>query len=592
MPEPTVPDLSRWRALVDQTLRGASFDRRMNRSLPGGLTLPALQTERPTDTSASHLIRSLSREGRWEVSAAHTVGTEGCVDAVHQDIQRGVDSIVVEGADDAADVAAVLAAVPLNEAGVVWSTGASVGARFEQLADASEKQGVAFASVWGAIGTDPFAAHLQSGASLLDPAGWQALARVTSARPKHLSTVAISGIAAREAGGSAATELGALLASGAATLRALGEAGLSVVQVAEASRLTVGIGRDQLVGIALLRATRLCWARLCAAFGATDAGATRAPVHGVQLRCWQTRHDPWVNLLRSTLAGFVGAVGGADAVTLLPYDVPGGAVSDAGRRMATNTQLVLAEESHLAAVRDPSAGSYAIEHLTLELARAAWGVMQSIEAAGGLEAAAGRDLLVARVAEERAALATQLDKRKAALVGVSDFPAAADQALPPSPDSAAGALAPIRHARAWEDLRDAGEARPDLPPVFLATWGPLPKHSARAMFSANLLAAGGLRSVDPGGADSVGTLVDAFREAGARVAVICGSDADYPAVVPELAGALQDAGAEAILVAGRPRAAEVEWRAAGVTDFIYMGCDARGRLADLHRVLSITSAAE
>jgi methylmalonyl-CoA mutase len=314
-------------------------------------------------------------------------------------------------------------------------------------------------------------------------------------------------------------------------------------------------------------------------------------VHGVQLRCWQTRHDPWVNLLRSTLACFVGAAGGADAITLLPYDEPGAGRSSLGQRMATNTQLLLAEESHLGVVRDPAAGSYTVEHLTVELARAGWAVMQSIEAAGGLETEAGRTVLVTRVAQERAAMATDIDRRKASLVGVSEFPGAMDQVLAPGPDSAsAGRLAPIRHAAVWEDLRDAAEARPDLPPVFLATWGPLVRHSARAMFTTNLLLAGGLRSVDPGGATEVAPLIAAFQQSGARACVICGSDADYPDAVPALAAGLRAAGAEAIWVAGRPPADPSTWEAAGVSDFVYTGCNARTRLAALHRLLDIPSA--
>ncbi|HCH62307.1 MAG TPA: hypothetical protein DFR83_05850 [Deltaproteobacteria bacterium] len=445
--------------------------------------------------------------------------------------------------------------------------------------------------VWGSIGADPFGEHLSVGAALPNAGWWDGVAACIRRRPMHLSVVGHSGLAAREAGGSAVTELGALLATVAATLRALGERGIPVADVAAASRLSVGLGRDQLVGLALLRAVRLTTARLCAAFGEARAERTRMVVHGFQLRCWQTRHDPWVNLLRSTLAGFVGATGGADAITLLPYDDAGGERSALGLRMATNTQLLLAEESHLGVVRDPAAGSYTLEHLTLQIARAGWGVLQSIEAAGGLENAAGRAVLSDRVAAERGALATDLDRRKAALVGVSDFPGAADQALQPKDQPALrGRLTPIRHASAWEDLRDAAEARPNLPPVFLATWGPLARHSARAMFTTNLLAAGGLRTVDPGGLSDVAALVDAFCDSGACVGVICGSDADYPDVVGVLASALRSAGAEAVWLAGRPGSHEAEWRTAGVTDFIYTGCNVRERLAELHRVLDIPAS--
>lgn len=587
MSEPSSSDLSRWRQLVEQTLRGASFERRMVRALPGGLSLPALQTGRPNDAAASALVVALSREGRWEVCAEHSLDHADALDAIERDIDRGADSIRFAAANPEG-VAAALERVDLSETGVVWQQGGTLAERLAVVQAATKRQGVSTEQVWGAIGADPYARLLTTGTNPPDAGWWDGVAQCVSQRPRHLAVVGLTGLGAREAGASAVTELGALLASAAATFRALGQRGLAVADVAAAARISVGLGRDQLVGLALLRAVRLTMARLGAAFGEPQADRTRMTVHGYQLRCWQTRHDPWVNLLRSTMAGFVGAAGGADAITLLPYDGPGGGTSTLGRRMATNTQVLLAEESHLAVVRDPAAGSYTVEHLTLELARAAWDALQAIEAAGGIETDAGRAVLVARVASERAALATDLDRRKAALVGVSDFPGSADQALARSVGPAEGGLLmPMRHAATWEDLRDAAEARPDLPPVFLATWGPLARHSARAMFTANLLAAGGLQAVDPGGATQVDALVAAFQNSGGRACVICGADADYPDVVPELAAALRDAGADAVWLAGRPGAHEASWRAAGVTDFIYTGCNVRARLADLHRLLDI-----
>ena len=110
------------------------------------------------------------------------------------------------------------------------------------------------------------------------------------------------------------------------------------------------------------------------------------------------------------------------------------------------------------------------------------------------------------------------------------------------------------------------------------------------MFTTNLLAAGGLRTVDPGGATEVAPLVAAFQDAGARACVICGADADYATAVPDLAAALRAAGAEAIWVAGRPPTDASVWTSAGVTGFVYTGCNARAWLAELHRLLDIPAA--
>src|SRR6185312_1781476 len=100
-----------------------------------------------------------------------------------------------------------------------------------------------------------------------------------------------------------------------------------------------------------------------------------------------TRRDPYVNMLRATIAVFAAGLGGADAVTVLPFTASLGLPDRFARRIARNTQLILIEESHLAAVADPAAGCGAIEHLTQELCRTAWSQFQEIERAGGAAAA-------------------------------------------------------------------------------------------------------------------------------------------------------------------------------------------------------------
>ena len=77
-----------------------------------------------------------------------------------------------------------------------------------------------------------------------------------------------------------------------------------------------------------------------------------------------TRRDPYVNILRTTIAVFAAGLGGADAITVLPFTAAIGLPDRFARRIARNTQLVLLEESNLAKVADPAAGSGGIEDLT------------------------------------------------------------------------------------------------------------------------------------------------------------------------------------------------------------------------------------
>jgi methylmalonyl-CoA mutase len=306
------------------------------------------------------------------------------------------------------------------------------------------------------------------------------------------------------------------------------------------------------------------------------------------------RRDPHVNILRATIAVFAAALGGADAITVLPFTAALGLPDRFARRIARNTQLVLLEESNLAKVTDPAAGSGAVEDLTDQLCRAAWALFQEIEAAGGIAAALAGGLIQQKVADVRAKRAAAVARRADALTGVSIFPnlaeaeAKVERPAPPRPPSAAG-LQPIRLAEPFEALRDASDrllattgARPK---VFLATLGTQPEFAARATFAKNFFEAGGIEAV---GGDTVElpALAAAFKASGAPLVCLCSSDKIYEKEPAEAARALKDAGARPIYLAGRPREQEAALKAAGVQSFIYEGCDTLAILQAAHQVLA------
>src|SRR5262245_65131360 len=114
-----------------------------------------------------------------------------------------------------------------------------------------------------------------------------------------------------------------------------------------------------------------------------------------------TRDDAYVNMLRATIAVFSAGVGGADAVTVMPFTTARGLPDRFARRVARNTQLVLLDEAGIAHVADPTAGTGWSEDLTTNLCRAAWALLQEIEAAGGVPAALERGLIQDKVAAAR-----------------------------------------------------------------------------------------------------------------------------------------------------------------------------------------------
>ncbi|MBA3797761.1 MAG: methylmalonyl-CoA mutase, partial [Geodermatophilaceae bacterium] len=350
--------------------------------------------------------------------------------------------------------------------------------------------------------------------------------------------------------------------------------------------------------IAALRAARRLWDRVGEVSGASPAVRGQRQ-HAVTSSVMMTRRDPWVNMLRTTVACFAAGVGGADAVTVMPFDSELGLPDAFARRIARNTQILLMEEGHLSRVLDPAGGSWYVESLTDQLAAAAWDWFTEIERAGGLASAMSAGLIGDRIASVWAARRDRLAHRTEPITGVSEFPNLTETlpAREPYPDgghrSQRAALPVVRAAGDFEDLRarvDAVAASQDSKPaVFLATLGPIAASTARASFAANLFQAAGLQTPsngsdggdDDGGDDAA--LAAAFSAAGTPVVCLCGTDDMYAQRAGDLTAALRAAGARQIWLTGavvpggfdvnRQETSESE-RLDRVDGRVFAGCDA------------------
>jgi len=312
-----------------------------------------------------------------------------------------------------------------------------------------------------------------------------------------------------------------------------------------------------------------------------------------------TKRDPYVNLLRTTIATFSAGVGGADAVLVLPFTAALGLPDRFARRIARNIQLLLLEESNVAKVGDPTAGSGAIEDLTEKLCRTAWTQFQEIDASGGAGAALEAGIIQQRIAVVRADREAAAAQRKDSLTGTSDFPNLAETpvAVLDVPPAAAKtqsvsitfpALPRIRLAEPFERLRDASDkalaSSGARPKIFLANLGTAADFTARATFTKNFFEAGGIEAISSDGFKSHEEMIAAYKSSGARLACLCSSDAVYEREAVDAARALKAAGATHIYLAGRPKEQDA-LKAAGVGSFIFAGGNVFAVLTEAHRVL-------
>jgi len=515
------PDSAVWDKLTRTTLDGIAIT-------PLGLPGAPAPVVRPT------------RHGAWDIRAL--VGgpdAKAANEAALVDLDGGVTSLWL-AADETTDVAATLTGVLLDLAPVVLDAPTATTAVAE-----------AFLALPGAkhpdsnLGIDPLGALLRDLPVAVDEAVEELRTLARKADQNDVRAIVVDATAAHDLGASDAQELGWSIAAGVAYLRWLTDHGMSVADAARQIEFRYAATDEQFPTIAKLRAARLLWARVLEVSGVTGPDAPAQRQHAVTSRPMLSKYDPYVNMLRGTVAAFAAGVGGADAVTVLPFDSANGRPDAFGRRIARNVSHLLIDESHVAAVADPAGGAYAVEQLTTDLGAAGWAEFQRLES----EWEGGHDFdpFRARIAEVVARRDADVARRKRPLTGLSEFPNLAETLPERAPDPLNDRVR--RYGAAFEALRDD----PAASPVFLATMGTIAQHTARATFVSNLLAAGGIAVEAAGATAGVDELVAAYRAAGARpVVCLAGTDTAYDEWGAAAAAALREAGARHVIIAGKP----------------------------------------
>lgn len=612
MPDTTMPlardfapaDADAWRALVDKVLKGAAFEKRLVTRTLDGLAIRPLYTR--TDAAIASVPRGDG--GAWDIRQLYADHDPVVANAaILDDLAGGVTSILLRiaapgwfGLDyQEASLARALQGVLLDVCPVALEAGEYTPDCAGSLLSIWRKAGMAPAQCRGAFNYDPIGTLASTGA-LYQPLDKALAVAADLTRSVHdypqVTALLADGRVWHDAGASEAEELAAVFATVVAYLRAGEGTGIAPADMLRRLAVGVALDADQFLGIAKLRALRLGLARIADASGAPGAAA-RVPVNARTSLRMMTRRDPWVNLLRTTMACSAGAFGGADSITVLPFTWAAGRPDTFARRIARNTHLVLQEESALGQVADPAAGSWYVERLTQDLANAAWALFQDIEREDGIGAALTSGRLQSRISATAGKRAVDFAHGVSELTGTSAFPRLGDDgvAIEPWPSERLSATLPgarvdplvaRRLAEPFEQFRDAADAVNPPPRVFLVTLGPLAAHAPRAAWIRNFLAAGGIASVGDTPLLTSAAAGLAFGESGCTVACLCGTDDDYVALGEATASLLKTAGATRVYVAGRIKH-EAPLKAAGVDEFIFAGADRVLTLTRLHATLGV-----
>ncbi len=614
-----------WMALVAKVLKGADFNKRLVTRTLDGLSINPLYTRTdalPGAASASPGEAPFTRGNHgqaigsgWDIRQFHSHSDAKAANAaIMEDLQGGVSSIALHVAAPGTSglpvdaIAAALDGVLLDLCPISLIAGENATTAADALMAEWTARKLADDTRLAQFNDDPLGTLARSG-TLSQPLAQAMTAGVKlirTALPWPNTTALVADGNAYHAGGASdAQELAAILATLVSYLRAAEADGIGPDQALPKIAVSVAADADQFTTIAKLRALRQVIWRIADACGAGDA-ARRVPITAVTAWRMMARRDPWTNIMRTTLACSGAAFGGANAITVLPFTYPLGQTDSFARRVARNVQIVLQEESNLGRVIDPAGGSWYVEKLTSDLAEAAWTQFQAIEARGGMAAALTSGALQDEIAKVAATRARDIATGRIALTGVSAFPKLGDDGITTEPwpaaqqataDPAATVtpLAQARLAEPFERLRDAADAHAassgSRPTVFIANLGEVADYGARVNWIRNFLASGGIDALIDGEFQRSGDAGARFADSGSRVACIVSSDAVYAELGEATAHALKSAGAEQVMLAGRPPEQQADLKEAGVDRFWYAGQDAVAALSDLHNALGIAPPA-
>ncbi len=385
-------------------------------------------------------------------------------------------------------------------------------------------------------------------------------------------------------------ELAFALAAGNEYMALLTQNGISADKAAQSIKFSFAAGSNYFMEIAKLRAARLLWAKIVEQYNPASPESAKMHIHSVTADWNKTIFDPYVNMLRTTTESMSAVLGGADTITVLPFDIYYKEPDAFSMRIARNQQIILKEESGLDKVVDPAAGSYYIENLTASMADAAWKLFLETEEKGGmLEAVLSgfvQDAVAASAKQKNADIAS----RRTILLGTNQYPNLIENMLEKiqvdeedegeeehqaGPAALYKVMVPYRGADGFEDLRLATEIyhseEGPRPHVFLLTMGNLAMRKARAGFSTNFFGCAGYQITDNPGFATVDEGVKAALDAKADIVVICSSDEEYAEIVPAAARALKAARPEVlVVVAGYPKEILDSLKEAGVDEFIHV----------------------
>lgn len=614
-----------WEEKIQQDLKGADYEKKLIWKTPEGLKvkpyyraedLQHLKEMMSTLPGQFPYLRGTSNENNtWLI--AQDIETSDPVLANKIALEasnKGVDALVLNASklESAASIENMIKGVDLQKKTLCFNSAHSYALLFKYLKENLKTSNIDSSKFKGTFDFDPLSYVLLNGnfySSQDDDLSQGAELLKESKEFKELKVLSVNGQYFHNSGATLVQELAFALAAGNEYLSWYTSKGLSVDEVASKMTFVFATGGNYFMEIAKLRAARLLWAQIVNQYKPASTESCRIYIHSITANWNKTIYDPYVNILRTTTEAMSAALGHADIITVLPFDMNYEEPDDFSMRIARNQQIILKEESNLDKVVDPAAGSYYLENLTSSIAEAAWALFMKVEEMGGMLNAIKEGFIQDEVAKSAHQKKEEIAYRRTLVLGTNQHPNSNERMLEkiqldeedeivevetsvsvPQPKYKTIEL--MRGADEFEDLRLATEIWENegnkRPGVFMLTIGNPAMRKARAAFSAGFFGAAGYKIINNPGFNTSEEAIKAALKSDAEIIVICSSDEEYAELAADIIKTIKLTDPEKLIViAGYPKDIINDLKEAGADEFIHVKSNAFETLYTFQKKLEV-----
>ncbi len=366
----------------------------------------------------------LLSQGVSGLSVAFDLPTQIGYDSDHE-LSDGEVGKVGVAIDSIEDMERLFAGINLEEVSTSMTINASGFILMAFYVALAKKQGADLKKISGTIQNDILKEYAARGTYIYPPKPSMRIITdifewCSTDVPKW-NTISISGYHIREAGSTAVQEIAFTLSNGKAYVKAALAKDLDINVFGKRLSFFFNAHNNLFEEVAKFRAARRMWAKIMKDLGATDEKAMMLRFHTQTGGSTLTAQQPLNNICRVTIQTLAAVMGGTQSLHTNGYDEALSLPTEEAAKIALRTQQIVAFESGAPDTVDPLAGSYFVESLTDEVEKAAWQLIEKIDAMGGSVEAIEQGFMQDEIAASAYQYQKDIESGAKTSVGVNKF---------------------------------------------------------------------------------------------------------------------------------------------------------------------------